>query len=54
MGVRDASIYKWNAKFGGAKAPAAKRLKALEDENARPQRLLAGAMPDNTALKDLP
>jgi putative transposase len=31
----------------------AKRLKTLEDENARLKRLLADAMLDNTALKDL-
>jgi putative transposase len=31
----------------------AKRLKALEDENARLKRLLAEAMLDNRALKDL-
>jgi putative transposase len=31
----------------------AKRLKSLEDENTRLKRLLADAMPDNTALKDL-
>lgn len=31
----------------------AKRLKALEDENAKLKRLLAETMLDNTALKDL-
>lgn len=52
-GVSDASIYKWKAKFGGMEVSEAKRLKALEDENARLKRLLADAMLDNTALKDL-
>lgn len=52
-GVSDASIYKWKAKFGGMEISEAKRLKQLEDENARLKRLLADAMLDNTALKDL-
>ncbi|MGY8685986.1 IS3 family transposase [Bradyrhizobium sp. UFLA05-153] len=53
-GVSDASIYKWKAKFGGMEVSEAKRLKALEDENSRLKRLLADAMLDNAALKDLP
>ncbi|WGR93095.1 IS3 family transposase [Bradyrhizobium sp. ISRA443] len=52
-GVSDASIYKWKAKFGGMDVSEAKRLKALEDENTRLKRLLADAMLDNVALKDL-
>ena len=52
-GVSDASIYKWKAKFGGLDVSEAKRLKALEDENAKLKRLLADAMLDNVALKDL-
>lgn len=52
-GVSDASIYKWKAKFGGLDVSEAKRLKALEDENAKLKRLLADAMLDNAALKDL-
>jgi putative transposase len=52
-GVSDASIYKWKARFGGMDVSAAKRLKALEDENAKLKRMLADAMLDNVALKDL-
>ena len=52
-GVSDASIYKWKARFGGMDVSEAKRLRALEDENAKLKRLLAEAMLDNTALKDL-
>ncbi len=52
-GVSDASIYKWKAGFGGMEVSEAKRLKTLEDENTRLKRLLAGAMLDNAALKDL-
>ena len=52
-GVSDASIYKWKAKFGGMDVSEAKRLGTLEDENTKLKRLLAEAMLDNTALKDL-
>ncbi|MFG1287896.1 IS3 family transposase [Xanthobacter versatilis] len=53
-GVSDASIYKWKARFGGMDISEAKRLRALEDENAKLKRMLADAMLDNVALKDLP
>ena len=52
-GVSDASIYKWKAEFGGMDVSEAKRLRALEDENAKLKRMLADAMLDNVALKDL-
>ena len=52
-GVSDVSIYKWKAKYGGLDVSEARRLKALEDENAKLKRMLADAMLDNVALKDL-
>ena len=52
-GVSEATLYNWKAKFGGMDVSEAKRLKALEDENARLKRMLADAMLDNVALKDL-
>lgn len=52
-GVSDASIYNWKARFGGMDVSEARRLKTLQDENARLKRLLADAMLDNAALKDL-
>ena len=52
-GVSDASIYKWKAKYGGLEVSEAKRLKALEDENSKPKKLLAEAMLDNAMLKDI-
>ena len=52
-GVSEATLYNWKAKFGGMDVSDAKRLKALEDENGKLKPLLADAMLDNTALKDL-
>ena len=52
-GGSSATFYKWKAKFGGLDVSEARRLKALEDENARLKRMLADAMLDNVALKDL-
>ena len=42
-GVSNASIYKWKAKYGGMEVSEAKRLKSLEDENAKLKKLLADA-----------
>lgn len=50
-GFSDASFYTWRTKFGGMDVSDAKRLKALESENARLKRLLAESMLDNEALK---
>jgi putative transposase len=52
-GVSSATFYKWKAKFGGMDVSDARRLKTLEGENARLKRMLADAMLDNAALKDL-
>src|SRR3954463_3078248 len=52
-GVSSATFYKWKAKFGGLDVSEARRLKALEDENGRLKRMLADAMLDSAALKDL-
>ena len=52
-GVSSPTFYKWKAKFGGLDVSEARRLKALEDENAKLKRMLADAMLDNVALKDL-
>jgi len=53
LGFRAATFFKWKVKYGGLDVSEAKRLKALEDENTRLKRLLADAMLDNVALKDL-
>jgi putative transposase len=52
-GLSSPTFYKWKAKFGGMDVSEARRLRALEDENAKLKRLLADAMLDNVALKDL-
>ena len=52
-GVSNASVYKWKAKYGGMDVSEARKLRALEDENAKLKRLLDDAMLDNSALKDL-
>jgi putative transposase len=51
-GISSATFYAWKAKFGGMEVSDAKRLKGLEDENAKLKRLLADAMLDNAGLKD--
>lgn len=52
-GISEATFYKYKARFGGMTISDAKRLRSLEDENAKLKRLLADAMLDNAALKDL-
>ena len=52
-GLSSPTFYKWKAKYGGLEVSEARRLKTLEDENAKLKRMLADAMLDNVALKDL-
>jgi putative transposase len=52
-GISSATFYKFKAKFGGMEVSDARRLKALEDENARLKKLLAEQMLDNAILKDV-
>jgi putative transposase len=52
-GLSSATFYKWKAKYGGMDVSDARRLKSLETENAKLKRMLADAMLDNVALKDL-
>jgi putative transposase len=52
-GISGATFYKWKAKFGGLEVSEARRLRSLEEENARLKKLLAEAMLDNAVLKDL-
>lgn len=52
-GISSATFFKWKARFGGMDVSDARKLKALEDENAKLKKLLAEAMLDNAMLKDL-
>ena len=52
-GISEPTFYTWKAKFGGMSVPDARRLKQLEEENARLKKLLAEAMLDNAVLKDI-
>jgi putative transposase len=51
--MSSATFYSWKAKFGGLEVSDARKLKSLEQENARLEKLLADAMLDNAGLKDL-
>jgi putative transposase len=51
--VSEATVYNWKAKHGELEVSEAQRLRELESENARLKRLLADAMLDQAALKDL-
>ena len=52
-GISEPTFYTWKSKFGGMSVPDARRLKQLEEENARLKKLLAEAMLDNAVLKDI-
>ena len=52
-GISEATFYKWKAKFGGLEVSEAKRLRTLEEENAKLKKLLAEAMLDIAVLKDI-
>jgi putative transposase len=51
--VSGATLYNWKAKYGGLEVSEAKRLKQLEDENAKLKKLLAEQMLDAAALREL-
>ena len=52
-GVSEATLYKWKGRYGGMEVSDARRLRTLEAENTKLKRLLAEAMLDNAALKDI-
>jgi putative transposase len=52
-GISPATFYKWKAKYGGLEVSEAKRLRSLEDENAKLKKLLAETMLDIAVLKDI-
>jgi putative transposase len=52
-GISEQTFYRWKSKYGGLQVNEAKRLKTLEEENARLKRLVAEQALDNQALKEL-
>ncbi len=52
-GISEVTYYRWKSKFGGMTVPDAKRLRALEAENAKLKRMVADQALDNQMLKDL-
>jgi putative transposase len=52
-GISDATFYNWRSKYGGMEVSEAKRLKQLEDENAKLKRLLAEQMMDVATLREM-
>lgn len=52
-GMSEGTFYAWKAKYSGMTVSEAKRLKALEDENAKLKRLVAEQMLDMVAMKEL-
>jgi putative transposase len=52
-GISQPTFYAWKAKYGGMSVSDARRLKQLEEENAKLKKLLAEAMLDNAVLKDI-
>jgi putative transposase len=51
-GFSEASYYLWRSKFGGMEVSDAKRLKALEAENARLKKLLAESVLENEVTRE--
>lgn len=51
--ISEATFHRWRHQYGGMKAQEAKRLKELEQENARLKKLLAEAELDKAMLKEL-
>ena len=52
-GMSDATYYKWKSKYGGMEASDLKRVRELEDENAKLKRMYADLAFENTAMKDV-
>jgi putative transposase len=52
-GISEPTFYNWKARYAGMTVSEVRRLKELEQENARLKRLLADAELDKAALKDL-
>jgi transposase-like protein len=51
--ISEQTFYRWRIRYGALKEDEAQRLKALEAENARLQRIVAEQALDISMLKDL-
>ena len=52
-GISDATYYNWKSKYGGMSANELKRLREVEEENAKLKRMYADMALENAALRDL-
>jgi putative transposase len=52
-GISEATFYAWRSKYGGMEVSDAKRLKGLEEENAKLKKLLAESMLDVSTLREM-
>lgn len=52
-GISDATLYNWKARYGGMEVSDARKLRALESENAKLKKLLAEAELDKAMMKEL-
>ena len=52
-GISDATFYTWRKRYGGMEVPKVKRLKDLEEENARLKKLVADLSLDRDALQSV-
>ena len=53
IGVTPVTLSRWKAEFGGLRVDQAKRLKELEQENARLKKIVADQALDNLILKEV-
>ena len=53
LGIREQTYYRWRKEYGGLRLDQAKRLKTLEQENARLKRVVADQALDNLILKEV-
>ncbi len=53
LGITEQTYYRWKKEYGGLRVDQAKRLKGLEQENARLKRLVADLFLDNSILKEV-
>ena len=52
LGISEQTLYRWRKQYGGLRRNEVRRLKVLEQENARLKKLLADSMLDNAILKE--